>query len=121
MLRSITKQMCQKSCEKPEEAMHILEECYRLGRFPSNDELLKVLSSLAQKLDRAYIIVDALDECVTRSGPLKVFSELLNMNEKGNFRIFVSGEDLIDFRHEMAGKQTYLVVIRDCNNEAEDM
>lgn len=119
MLRSITAQMCQNTCEKPEEAIRVLEKFYELGQLPSNEELLKIISTLTQKLDRVYVIIDGVGECVSRSALFKVVSKLLDKNDEGNFYVFVSSRDFPDLRHEIVGKHINLVVIRDYKDEAE--
>ena len=121
MLRSITAQMCRKLCKRSEEATCKLEEFYKLGTIPNNKELIKILSILIQKVDRAYIIIDALDECLNREVLFKVLSDLLDISDSGNIRVFVSSRDLVDFRNGMAGKYTSVVTVRDYEDKAEIM
>lgn len=119
MLRSITAQMCRNTCEKPKEAIGILEKFHKSGQFPSNQELLKVLSTLTLKLDKAYFIIDGVNECVGGSTLFEVLSKLLDKNDKGNSYVFVSSRDFPDLHHEIVGKHINLVAVRDHEDEAE--
>ena len=59
---------------------HVLDELdsYDAGDYPTEEELRRILRPVLQHFDRAFIIVDALDECTDREELLASIDEIIN-------------------------------------------
>ena len=98
MLRSIIVQLCAKAATVPEDVARMLQNSHRTQAYPNKNYLVKMLSMLVEDLDRAYIFVDALDECMNRDVLFKLLSDTLVACGSAHLACFVSSRDLVEFR-----------------------
>ncbi|OKL57360.1 hypothetical protein UA08_07438 [Talaromyces atroroseus] len=69
MLRSLINQLCCK-CEDTWKPLDLLFSSHQDGRVhPSYESLRKVLLEVIGQVEQVWIVLDAVDECSTRSGP----------------------------------------------------
>lgn len=101
MLRSITVQLCAKTATIPEDVARTLQNSYRTQAYPNKADLVRMLSMLAKDLDRAYIFIDALDECMSRDVLFELLSDILNARGSAHLAWFFSSRDLVEFRREL--------------------
>ena len=65
MLRSIIVQLCASKRQVPDELHHLYQRCLDGRRQLDKFGLLEILFSLLTTSLRTFVILDALDECIT--------------------------------------------------------
>ena len=106
MLRSIVAQMCFKSTQIPIEAARLLQDSYSVRELPDSRRLAKILSLLTKGLERAFIVIDALDECRSRDVLFRAITEIMSMDNPGRLWLFVSSRELPDFQRVLSSRCT---------------
>jgi Cdc6-like AAA superfamily ATPase len=104
LLISLLKQLVQ---ERPSVLEHVkgLYERHKGKRTrPSFDEVIKTLHSIITDYSRAFIIVDALDECqVSDGGRRMLLSEIFNIQAKTGLNIFATSRFIPEIMKEFEG------------------
>jgi len=116
LLLSLVKQLVQEQPFIPESVtnLHTYHKCKRTR--PSYDEVLEALHSVAAYYSRAFIIVDALDECQVSDGSRGRFlSEIFNLQVKTRANIFATSRYIPEIKQEFEG--SILVDIRASGND----
>ncbi|KAF2179509.1 hypothetical protein K469DRAFT_300743 [Zopfia rhizophila CBS 207.26] len=116
LLLSLLKQLVQEQPSIPESVKNLYT--YHKGKRtrPSLSEVLKALHSVAAYYSRAFIIVDALDECRVSDGSRGRFlSEIFNLQVKTRANIFATSRYIPEIGKEFEG--SILVEIRASGND----
>lgn len=111
MFRSILVQLCARAATIPENVARMLQNSYRTQAYPNKNDLVSMLSVLVKDIDRAYIFIDALDECMNRDVLFKLLSDTLNACGPVHLACFVSSRDLVEFRREITDMCTAQIPI----------
>ena len=110
--------MCFKSSQIPVEAARILQNSYSVREYPDSRKLARMLSLLTTTLKRAFIVIDALDECSDRDILFKVLADIMNMDDIKSLRLFVSSRDLTEFQRTLSSRCTSSVAAG-CDNDTD--
>jgi hypothetical protein len=104
LLVSLLKQLVQEQPSVPY-SMKSLYERHKIKRTrPSFDEISQVLQSIMAGYSRAFIIVDALDECqVSDGGRRKFLLEIFNLQAKTGASLFATSRFIPDVMEEFKG------------------
>jgi NACHT domain len=104
LLASLLKQLVQEQPSMPE-SLKSLYECHKNNRTrPSFDEVSKVLRSVVADYSRAFIIVDALDECqISDGGRRKLLSEIFNIQAKTGANFFATSRFIPEIIKDFKG------------------
>lgn len=81
MIRSLLSQLSMYCVSVPAVLETLYSSCMNGGRKPTFDALLKTLHQIATTLEKAFIILDALDECKERSELLAGVEELFSWKD----------------------------------------
>ncbi|KAK4111501.1 hypothetical protein N656DRAFT_681029, partial [Canariomyces notabilis] len=103
-LRWIVSQLCRAAKRVPEP----LYESYRLRQLPSAKGLLQHLESILGHFERAFIIIDALDESQSRENLLRVIRNILCDTRFSKIRLLVTSREYADIEREMLNIATPL-------------
>ena len=96
LLLSLLKQLAESQYSLPGSVKDLYDQHKRKRTRPSLDEILRVLRSAATMCSRAFIIVDALDECQVSDGcRARFLSELFSLQTHG-VNIFATSRDIPD-------------------------
>jgi len=111
LLLSLLKQLIQ---DRPSlsESVKNLYEYYRPKRTrPSLDEISKALHSVITGYSRAFIIIDALDECrVSDGGRKQLLSEISNLQSRTGINLFATSRLIPDIMKEFEGRSISLEI-----------
>jgi Cdc6-like AAA superfamily ATPase len=104
LLLNLLKQLAQKQASMPE-SVKSLYECHRnKPSRPSLDEISKALYSVVAGYSRAFVIVDALDECqVSDGGRRRFLSEIFNLHAKTGANLFTTSRFIPEIVKEFKG------------------
>ena len=69
MVRSLISQLYYKSKNAQKQLDSLFSSCEDGNRQPTHESLCQVLLHMVDSLEHTYIVLDALDECSTRSWP----------------------------------------------------
>jgi hypothetical protein len=100
----IVSQLCRAAKRVPEP----LYESYRLRQLPSAKSLLQHLESILDHFERAFIIIDALDESQSRKNLLRVIRNILCDTRFNKIRLLVTSREYADIEREMLSIATPL-------------
>jgi Cdc6-like AAA superfamily ATPase len=99
LLLSLLKQLVQEQPSLPEK-VKTLYDCHKDKRTrPSFDEISKVLHSIVADYSRAFILVDALDEC-QEEGRRSLLSEIFCLQAKTRASFFTTSRDILEITKE---------------------
>jgi hypothetical protein len=86
-------------------SMKSLYECHKGKRTrPSFDEISKILHSVVANYSKAFIIIDALDECqVSHGGRRRLLSEIFNVQAKTGANLFATSRFIPEIEKEFEG------------------
>ena len=88
----------------PESVKNLYERHKDKRTRPSFDEISKVLHSVVTGYSRAFIIIDALDECqVSDGGRRKFLSEIFNLQAKTGANLFATSRFIPEIMKEFEG------------------
>jgi hypothetical protein len=91
LLAGLLKQLAQCRPTLPESMRLLYDKHAEQRTRPSFDEILKALQTVVAAYSKAFIIVDALDECQTSDGcRSKLLTEIFNLNDKYGANFFVT-------------------------------
>jgi Cdc6-like AAA superfamily ATPase len=104
LIASILKQLIQRQPSVPENIISLYKHNYDKRTRPSFDEISKALHSTVSNYSRAFIIIDALDECqVSDGGRKKFLSEMFNLQAKTGVNLFATSRFIPDIKKEFEG------------------
>lgn len=104
LLLNLLKQLAQKQASIPESVRNLYEHHKDKPSRPSLDEISKALHSVVTGYSRAFIIVDALDECqVSDGGRRKFLSEIFNLHTRARANLFATSRFIPEIRKEFEG------------------
>ena len=106
---SLLKQLTQRHPLFPECVTKLYKDHERNRTRPSFDEISNAIYSVIANFSRAFIIVDALDEC---SGPNRVLSELFSLQEKTGSSIFATSRPILGIPKELERRGSSILEIR---------
>src|SRR4029077_5642236 len=87
-----------------------LYKCHQVKRTrPSFDEISKALHSVIASYSRAFIIIDALDECRPSDGRHKFMPEIFNLQAKCGANIFATSRFIPEIT-EKFNRKTWLEI-----------
>ena len=114
LLLSLLKQLVQEQPSLPEK-VKTLYDCHKDKRTrPSFDEISKVLHSIVADYSRAFILVDALDEC-QEEGRRSLLSEIFCLQAKTGASFFTTSRDILEITKEF--KRSTSLSIRASNED----
>ena len=91
LLASLLKQLIQRRPSVPENVTSLYKHHYNERSRPSFNEISKVLHSIVTNYSRAFIIIDALDEChISNRGRGILLSDVFNLQVKTGVNLFVT-------------------------------
>ena len=96
-LRWLVNQLCRQANVVPGSVYKM----FKYGGEPSLVELLNALEEVLQKLETAYVIVDAVDESNPREDLLKVFRDLAADLRFAKIQLLASSREYIDIERAM--------------------
>ena len=105
LLTSLLKQLVQEQPSVPEIVKNFYE-CHKSRRTrPSFDEVSKVLHSVVAGFSRAFIVIDALDECQTfDGGRTRLLSEIISLQAKTGANLFATSRFIPEIEKECEGR-----------------
>lgn len=104
LLLNLLKQLAQKQASIPESVKNLYECHQNKPSRPSFDEISKALHSVVTSYSRAFIIVDALDECqVSDGGRRRFLSEIFNLHTKTRANVFATSRFIPEIGKEFEG------------------
>jgi hypothetical protein len=113
LLTSLLTQLVQGQPSIPESVKSLYESHKGKKTFPSFDEVSLVLSSILTGYSKAFIIIDALDECKASDGDrAKFLSEIFKLQAKTSASLFVTSRFLSDIKEEFERRESILLDIR---------
>ncbi|GAB1317179.1 NACHT domain-containing protein [Madurella fahalii] len=118
LLRSFALQLYAQAVDSQQE-LDSLFASHRDGRDqPTTESLSKAVHAMMQHPPKLEIVLDALDECTTRSGLLK-WLEILSSSELKNIRLIVTSrrEDELESGLQWIGKDNMIDMDRNLVNE----
>ena len=104
LLASLLKQLVQEQPLIPEKVKSFYELHKNKRTRPSLDEISQVLHFVVADYSRAFIIIDALDECqVSDGGRRRLLSEILNLQDKTGASFYATSRFIPEIRKEFEG------------------
>ena len=92
----------------PEKVKTLYDRHKDKGTRPSFDEISKVLRSIVADYSRAFIIVDALDEC-QEEGRRNLLSEMFCIQAETGASLFTTSRDILEITKEFKGIKSLIV------------
>jgi Cdc6-like AAA superfamily ATPase len=109
LLASLLKQLVQEQPFMPESVKSLYGRHKDRQSHPSVDEISKVLHSVVIDYTRAFIIIDALDECKVSDGYRKRFlSEVFSLQAKAGASLFATSRFIPGIMNEFKNRSTRL-------------
>jgi Cdc6-like AAA superfamily ATPase len=107
LLANLLKQLAQGRPSLPEDVKSLYDKHKDKHTRPSFDESLKALQSVTTMYSRAFIIVDALDECQAINGCRSRFlSEIFNLQAKSRANIFATSRFIPEITERFEGSMS---------------
>jgi hypothetical protein len=104
LLSSLLKQFVQEQSFPPQNVKALYEHHNNKRTRPSVNEISKTLHSVVSDLSKAFIIIDALDECqVSDGGRDKFLSEVLDLQAKTGANLFVTSRFIPEIMNQFEG------------------
>jgi Cdc6-like AAA superfamily ATPase len=118
LLTSLLKQLIQGLPLIPQSIQTLYEHHQRNRTRPSIDEVMQTLQSVVRDYSKAFIIVDALDECQVSEGRRKRFlTELFNLQTKTVANLFATSRYIPEITREFGGSAS--LEIRASNDDVQ--
>jgi hypothetical protein len=118
LLASLLKQLAQQQRSVPESVKRLHKDHKSKKTRPSIDEISMVLHSVVADYSRAFIIIDALDECQVSGGArAKFLSEIFKLQDKSCASIFATSRFIPDVKGEFERRKSILLEIRASNED----
>lgn len=101
LLLSILKQLAQDQLSMPDSVTLLYDQHKEQRTRPSVDEISRALHSVTALYSRAFIVVDAVDECQVNQGCRKSFlSEIFRLQSKCGVHIFATSRFIPEIQKE---------------------
>jgi hypothetical protein len=111
LLLNLLKQLIQDRPSIPESVKTLYDRHKPKLTRPSLDEISKVLHSVMTGYSRAFIIIDALDECrVSDGGRKQLLSEISNLQSRTGVNLFATSRFIPDIVKEFEGRSISLEI-----------
>jgi Cdc6-like AAA superfamily ATPase len=118
LLTSLLKQLIQGLPLIPQSIQTLYEHHQRKRTRPSINEIMQILQSVVRDYSKAFIIVDALDECQVSEGRRKQFlTELFNLQTKTVANLFATSRYIPEITREFDGSAS--LEIRASNDDVQ--
>jgi hypothetical protein len=118
LLASLLKQLSQEQPELPESVGILYNRHKGKGTRPLLDEISKALRSVAAKYSRAYIFIDALDECEVYGCRTKFLAEISDLQAICGVNIFATSRFIPQITERF--KYTMTLEIRACDEDVRE-
>jgi Cdc6-like AAA superfamily ATPase len=116
LLANLLRQLAQGQPSLPEDVKTLYAKHKDKHTRPSFDECLKALQSVTTMYSKAFIIIDALDECQAKNGCRSRFlSEIFNLQTKSGANIFATSRFIPEITERFEG--SILLEIRASEND----
>ena len=101
LLLSLLRQLAQRRQEIPDVVRSLHNPRVQYQKRPSTKEISKALHSVISSFSKAFIVIDALDECKIefRRRP-NLLSEILDLQVKSGANLFITSRDIPDITNE---------------------
>jgi hypothetical protein len=111
LLASLLKQLVQERPSIPENAKSLYERHKDKRTRPSFDEIVKALHSIITGYSRAFILIDALDECqVSDGGRNRFLAELFGLQARTGVNLLATSRFIPEIVKEFQGRGTRLEI-----------
>jgi AAA domain len=111
LLLSLLKQLIQDRLSVPESVKNLYERHQPKRTRPSLDEISKAMHSVITDYSRAFIVIDALDECqVSDGGRKRLLSEISNLQNRTGVSLFATSRLIPGIMKEFEGRSTPLEI-----------
>lgn len=111
LIASLLKQLVQEQPFMPEKVRSLYERHKDKRTCPSLDEILKVLHSIVAGYSRAFVVIDALDECQVSDGGRKQFlAELFDLQASTQTSFLATSRFIPEIMKEFEGRSTRLEI-----------
>jgi hypothetical protein len=118
LLASLLKQLSQEQPALPESVGILYNKHKGKGTRPSLDEISEALQSVAAKYSRAYVFIDALDECEVDGCRRKFLAEIFNLQAKCGVNIFATSRFIPQITERF--KYSMTLEIRACDQDVRE-
>lgn len=119
LFASLLKQLAEQRSTIPQSLQHLYDDHQSKKTRPSLNEILRTLQSAIGEYTKAFIVVDALDECEILGGNRKKFiTELLNMQAATAANLFATSRMIPEIEKDFEGRSTQ-IEIRASNEDLE--
>lgn len=103
LLANLLKQLVRGRPFLPEDVKSLYDKHKRLNTQPSFDEILNSLYSVTAMYSRAFIVVDALDECQESN---EVLTRIFNIQAKSRANFFATSRFIPEITERFEGSKT---------------
>jgi Cdc6-like AAA superfamily ATPase len=104
LLASLLKQLAESQPSLPGTLKELYDQHKTERTWPSLQEISAALQSIVTQYSRLFIIVDALDECLSSNGcQQKLLSEIFNLQTKVGANVFVTSRFIPEITDKFAG------------------
>jgi hypothetical protein len=111
LLASLAKQLIQALPSVPQSIQRLDEQHYPKRTRLSLNEISQVLQSAVLNYSKAFIVIDALDECQSSGGARnQLLAELFNLQAKTAVNLFVTSRLIPEIEKEFAGRSMQLKI-----------
>ncbi|GFF66045.1 conserved hypothetical protein [Aspergillus lentulus] len=118
LLASLLKQLSQEQPALPDSVGTLYKKHKDKGTRPSLDEIPEALRSVAAKYSRAYIVIDALDECEVYGRRTKFLAEIFDLQAKCGVNIFATSRFIPQITERFKCSMT--LEIRACDEDVRE-
>jgi len=113
LLLSLLRQLIQRRPPVPENLKSLYEQHSKDDTKPSFSEVSQILEFIVHTYSRAFIIIDALDECqVSEGGRNKFLSEIFDLQTKTGVNVFATSRPIPDIIHEFGKQKSISLPVR---------
>jgi hypothetical protein len=118
LFASLLKQLVQEQPFIPEKVKSLYEFHKNKRTRPSFNEISKILHSIVADYSKAFIVIDALDECQTfDGGRWKLLSEIFNLQDKTGACLFATSRFIPEIKNEF--ERSILIEIRASDDDVQ--
>ena len=111
LLASLLKQFAQKSPSVPQSLRRLYEHHRSKQTRPSFDEVLQALQAVIPEYSRAFVVIDALDECQDADGDRKrLLPGLFSLQAKTGACLLATSRSIREIEKEFKGRSTQLEI-----------
>lgn len=97
LMASLLRQLCFSQSPLPEVVKSLYDRHFYSKTQPSLDEIASALQTVIKTFSRAFIAIDALDECQTQERSL-ILSEIFKIQAECNANIFATSRPILEIK-----------------------